>query len=88
MQFQPLRSVNSSIFFREFRKKKKCSVPSHRGTVVAQWLRCCATNQKVAGLIPDGIIGIFRGHNPSDRTMALGLTQPLTEMSTRSIPWG
>ena len=26
--------------------------------------------------------------NPSDRTMALGSTQPLTEMSTRSISWG
>ena len=26
---------------------------------VAQWLRCCATNRKVAGSIPDGIIGIF-----------------------------
>jgi len=26
---------------------------------VAQWLRCCATNWKVAGLIPDGVIGIF-----------------------------
>jgi len=31
----------------------------HRGTVVAQWLRCCATNQQVAGLIPAGIIGFF-----------------------------
>ena len=29
------------------------------GTAVAQWLRCCATNQKVAGLIPAGVIGIF-----------------------------
>jgi len=29
------------------------------GTVVAQWLRCCATNRKVAGSIPDGGIGIF-----------------------------
>jgi len=27
--------------------------------VVAQWLRCCATNRKVAGLIPAGVIGIF-----------------------------
>ena len=27
--------------------------------VVAQWLRCCATNRKVAGSIPDGVIGIF-----------------------------
>jgi len=26
-------------------------------------------------------------HNPSDRTMVLGSTQPLTEMSTRSISW-
>ena len=25
--------------------------------------------------------------NPSDRIMALGPTQPLTEMSTRSISW-
>jgi len=25
--------------------------------------------------------------NPSDRTMALGSTQPTTEMSTRSISW-
>ena len=37
---------------------------------------------------PDGVIGIFHWHNPSDRTMALGLTQPLTEMSTREISWG
>jgi hypothetical protein len=27
--------------------------------MVAQWLRHCATNRKVAGLIPDGVIGIF-----------------------------
>ena len=29
------------------------------GTAVAQWLRCCATNRKVAGSILDGVIGIF-----------------------------
>jgi hypothetical protein len=55
---------------------------------VAQWLRYCATNRKVAGSIPDGVIGIFHWHDPSDRTMALGSTQPLTGMSTRSISWG
>jgi len=54
------------------------------GTAIAQWLRCCATNRKVAGSIPAGVIGIFH----SDRTMVLGSTQPLTEMSTRSISWG
>jgi hypothetical protein len=37
---------------------------------------------------PKGVIGIFHWHNPSGRTMALGLTQPLTEMSTRNISWG
>ena len=42
---------------------------------------------KVAGSIPDGVIGIFHCHNPSGCTMALGLTQPLTEMSTMNISW-
>jgi hypothetical protein len=36
---------------------------------------------EVAGPIPDGVTGIFIWHNPPGRTMALGLTQPLTEMS-------
>jgi len=40
------------------------------------------------GSIPDGVIGIFHCHNPSGRTMALGSTQPLTEMSTRISPGG
>ena len=26
---------------------------------MAQWLRCCATNRRVAGSITDGVIGIF-----------------------------
>jgi hypothetical protein len=30
---------------------------------------------------------IFHRHNPSGRTMDLGLTQPLTEISTRNISW-
>jgi len=58
------------------------------GTAKAQWLRCCTTNRKVAGSIPGGVIGIFHWQNSSDRTMALGWTQPLTEMTTSSISWG
>jgi hypothetical protein len=58
------------------------------GCAVAQWLRHYATNRQVAASIPDDVIGIFQWHNPSGRTMALGLTQPLTEMSTRCISWG
>jgi hypothetical protein len=44
--------------------------------------------QKVAGSIPDGVMEFFIDINTSDRNMALGSTQPLTEMSTRSISWG
>ena len=33
-----------------------------RRTAVAQWLWCCATNRKVAGSIPAGVIGIFHWH--------------------------
>ena len=39
------------------------------------------------GSIPDGAIGIVRCHNPSCRTVALGSTQPLTEMSAWNIYW-
>jgi len=55
------------------------------GTRWRSWLRHCATSRKVAGSIPDDGIGILHLHNPSGRSMALGLTQPLTEMSTRNI---
>jgi hypothetical protein len=45
-------------------------------------------NPKVEVLITDGVTGVFYFLNPSGRTMALGLTQPLSEMSTKGIPWG
>jgi hypothetical protein len=50
------------------------------GHPVAQFVEAPAS-RKVAGSIPDR-------NNPSGRTMALGTTQPLTEMSTRCISWG
>jgi hypothetical protein len=33
-------------------------------------------------------LGIVHWNNPSGRSLALGLTLPLTEMSTRNISWG
>ena len=52
------------------------------GTAVAQWLRCCATNQKVAGSIPAGGFFIdiksFRSHYGPEVDTA----------SNRSISWG
>ena len=64
--------------------EKKKFKRSRGGTRWRSWLRHCATSQKFAGSIPDGVIGIFHWHNPTGRTMALGSTQPLTEMSTRN----
>jgi hypothetical protein len=58
------------------------SVYVFRGTRWRSWLKHCATSRKVAGSISYGVFEIYRCLNPSCRTMALGSTQPLTEMST------
>jgi hypothetical protein len=58
------------------------------GTQYRSWLRNYATSRKVAGSNPDEVIGFFNWPNPSSRTMALGSTQPLTEMSIRNLPGG
>jgi hypothetical protein len=39
-----------------------------------------------AGSIPDEVIEFLNWRNPSSRTMALGSTQSLTEMSSRNLP--
>ena len=64
-------SCFNDLFLTEICVKRVPDVKPHRvltnkrnvhytvGTAVAQWLRCCATNRKVAGSIPDGVIGIF-----------------------------
>jgi hypothetical protein len=43
------------------------------------------TGRKVAGSIPDEVIAFFNWFNPSSCIMALGSTQPLTEVSTRNL---
>jgi hypothetical protein len=52
------------------------------------WFRFYATNRKVTGSIPNDIIESFSWPNSFSRTMALESTQPVTEMSTRSLPGG
>ena len=39
-------------------KHYECTQSGDRGRV-AQWLRCCATNRKVAGSIPASVSGFF-----------------------------
>jgi hypothetical protein len=65
-------------------------LPVHRYWVTRwrSWLRQCTTSRTVEGSIADGVVGIFHRYNPSGRTVAVGSTQPLTEMSTRTISWG
>jgi hypothetical protein len=71
------------IFYKLYMFNFFTFVLTRLGIAVAQWLRYCATNQKVAGSIPDGVMEFFIDMYHSDRTMVLGSTQPLTEMSTR-----
>jgi hypothetical protein len=55
-----------------------------RGSVVGSGTTLQAG--RFAGSISDEAIGFFSWLNPDSRIMALGSTQPLTEMSTRNIP--
>jgi hypothetical protein len=54
------------------------------GQAVAQLVEALRHKPEVCGF-PSGVTGIFHWHNPSGHAMALGSTQPLTEMSTRTI---
>jgi hypothetical protein len=58
--------------------------PKTGGIRYGNWLRHYATNRKVTGSIPNEVIRFFN----SSRTMALGSTQPLTDVGTRSLPGG
>ena len=55
------------------------------GHVVARLVE--ALLRQFAGSILDFVIEFFHWYNPSKCNMALELTQPLTEMSTRNIFW-
>jgi hypothetical protein len=57
-----------------------------RGTRYHSWLRHYAKSQKVAGSIPDESFDFSTDLTLPNATIALGSTQPLTEMSTRNLP--
>jgi WD40 repeat protein len=69
-------SKNSFLYLVQVLKYLKC-----------RWLRHYATSRKVAGSSPNEVIEFFFFFlfclSPSSHTMALGFTQPLTEMSIR-----
>jgi hypothetical protein len=49
---------------------------------------CIAYFLILGGSIPDEVIGFSSWPNPCSRTMVLGSTQPLTDMSTRNLTGG
>jgi hypothetical protein len=63
-----VRSRTSCLFFR-INLVFCYAVRSRR---YRNWLRHYSTSRKVAGSIPDEVIGFFNWHNPSSRTMAPG----------------
>jgi len=59
-----------------------------RGYAVAQLVEALSYKLECPGLDSRWYHWNFHWHNPSGRTMTLGLIQPLTEMSTRNFPGG
>jgi hypothetical protein len=65
------------------------SIPGGGGsTLQRSWLRHFATSREVAGSSPGVVLRFFNWPNSSSRIVALGSTQPLTEISTRNLPGG
>jgi hypothetical protein len=76
---QKVRALNTAII--SSTQNSTC-----HSTHWCSWWRHYATNRKVVISIPDEVTGIFNLGDHSGCTMALGSTQPLTEISTRNLP--
>ena len=61
----------------------------HINTLFGTWggvvVKALCSKWTCPGSIPGGVTGFFSDVFPSDRTMALGSTQPQVKMSTRNI---
>jgi hypothetical protein len=64
------------------------NIPYYDGYAIAQLVE--ALHYKQEGLCLDSrwSLEIFHSLNPSDRTVALGSIQPVTEMGNRDLPRG
>jgi len=65
--------------FHNFVNLSKTRTAEHRAR---GWLRNCAANRNVAGLIADGVTGIFHWLKTPGLTMPLGSPRSLTGIST------
>jgi hypothetical protein len=60
----------------------------NRGYMVVQLVDTLCYKPEDRGFDSHEVTEIFQWLNPSGRIVALGSTQPLTEMSTRNPSWG
>jgi len=74
-----------SFFFENLSRKFKFNQNHTIITVTLHEGRCTFLIISHSILHNDCVFGILHRHNPSGRTMALGLTQPLTEIISRNI---
>jgi hypothetical protein len=58
------------------------------GHAVAYMVEALCYKPEGHGFNSQGVIGFFNSLNPSGCNMALGSTQPLTEMNTTNLPGG
>jgi hypothetical protein len=91
--FATIKLVVCSMVMRKYRAVFGVSVaqfmPVHKSDPPSHsCLRHCFTSRKFGGSIPDYVFGICYWLNPSGRTIALGSSQPVTEISTRNISGG
>jgi len=70
------------IFYNLFRTRTSIALHVYMGARVVQLVEALRYKLEGRGFDYRRCHGNFNGHNPSGRTMALGLTQPFTEMST------
>jgi hypothetical protein len=83
--------MEGSEYFKSTKKNRVLGTTNRllpfQRTLTAQ-KRKYATSRKVSGSVPDEVNGFLNWRDPSSRTMSLGSTRPLTEMSTRKLPGG
>jgi hypothetical protein len=88
----PLGLLQNKLLFNKIPNRKQSHLVKYKHITWARsnivGLRHYATSRKIAGSIPDEVIGIFSWPISSTRTMALGSIQLLIEMSTRKFPGG
>jgi len=57
-------------------------------TALHIWSQTTFKNYEITWTILHGVIGMFHLRNPSGRTIALTLPQPLRELSASDVQWG